>query len=68
MYRKIKNTPHVLDKYAEKLIQEGVVTPEEVKVRRTKYAKSEQWAEQNFVTRTVIRYHKNVDVLESEQI
>lgn len=41
MYRKIKNTPHVLDKYAEKLIQEGVVTPEEVKVRRMKYAKSQ---------------------------
>jgi 2-oxoglutarate dehydrogenase E1 component len=41
MYRKIKNTPHVLDKYAEKLIQEGVVTPEEVKVRRMKYSKSQ---------------------------
>jgi 2-oxoglutarate dehydrogenase E1 component len=41
MYRKIKNTMPVLDKYAERLIQEGVVTPEEVKVRRIQYAKSE---------------------------
>jgi 2-oxoglutarate dehydrogenase complex dehydrogenase (E1) component-like enzyme len=41
MYRKIRKTPHVLDKYSEKLIQEGVVTPEEVKVRRMKYAKSQ---------------------------
>jgi 2-oxoglutarate dehydrogenase E1 component len=39
MYRKIKNTPHVLEKYAERLIQEGVVTPEEVKVGRIKYAR-----------------------------
>lgn len=32
MYRKIRNTKPALDKYAEKLIEEGVVTPEEVKV------------------------------------
>lgn len=30
MYRKIKNTKPVLDKYSEQLITEGVVTPEEV--------------------------------------
>jgi 2-oxoglutarate dehydrogenase E1 component len=41
MYRKIRNTPHVLDKYADRLIQEGVVTPEEVKVGRIKYARSQ---------------------------
>jgi len=32
MYRKIKNTPPALDKYANSLITDGVVTPEEVKV------------------------------------
>jgi 2-oxoglutarate dehydrogenase complex dehydrogenase (E1) component-like enzyme len=32
MYRKIKNTPPALDKYANSLIADGVVTPEEVKV------------------------------------
>jgi 2-oxoglutarate dehydrogenase complex dehydrogenase (E1) component-like enzyme len=41
MYRKIKNTTPGLDKYAERLIQEGVVTPEEVKVRRIKYTESQ---------------------------
>jgi 2-oxoglutarate dehydrogenase complex dehydrogenase (E1) component-like enzyme len=41
MYRKIKHTASVLDKYAERLIQEGVVTPEEVKVGRIKYARSQ---------------------------
>ena len=34
MYRKIKNTPRVLDKYSGQLVKEGVVTTEEVKVRR----------------------------------
>ena len=33
MYRKIKKTPRVLDKYSGQLVQEGVVTEEEVKVR-----------------------------------
>lgn len=32
MYKTIKNTKPVLDKYADKLIAEKVVTPEEVKV------------------------------------
>jgi len=32
MYKVIKKTPPVLDKYAEKLIEEKVVTKEEVKV------------------------------------
>lgn len=32
MYKVIKETPPVLDKYAEKLIEEKVVTKEEVKV------------------------------------
>lgn len=32
MYKVIKNTPPVLDKYADKLIEEKVVTKEEVKV------------------------------------
>lgn len=35
MYRKIKNTPPALDKYANSLITDGVVTPEEVKVRKS---------------------------------
>ena len=34
MYRKIKKTPPAVQKYAEKLIGEGIVTPEEVKVSR----------------------------------
>ena len=33
MYRKIRNTKPSLDLYAQKLIKEGVVTPEEVKVQ-----------------------------------
>lgn len=32
MYRKIKTTPPAVQKYADKLIAEGIVTPEEVKV------------------------------------
>lgn len=32
MYKVIKETPPVLDKYAAKLIEEKVVTKEEVKV------------------------------------
>ncbi len=32
MYRKIKNTPPAIDLYAKKLVDEGVVTQEEVKV------------------------------------
>lgn len=32
MYRKIKKTKPAVEKYAEKLISEGIVTPEEVKV------------------------------------
>lgn len=32
MYKVIKQTPPVLDKYADKLIEEKVVTKEEVKV------------------------------------
>jgi len=37
MYRKIKNTPPALDKYANSLIADGVVTPEEVKVTDVVY-------------------------------
>lgn len=32
MYRKIKKTPPAVQKYAEKLIGEGIVTPDDVKV------------------------------------
>lgn len=32
MYRKIKTTPPAVDKYAKKLCDEGIVTPEDVKV------------------------------------
>ncbi|XP_026293460.1 2-oxoglutarate dehydrogenase complex component E1 isoform X2 [Frankliniella occidentalis] len=39
MYRKIRNTKITLDKYAEKLIEEGVVTNEEVKDVKEKYEK-----------------------------
>lgn len=36
MYRKIRETPPALDKYANTLIADGVVTPEEVKVRKSR--------------------------------
>jgi len=39
MYRKIRNTKTALDKYSEKLTEEGVVTPEEVKDVKEKYEK-----------------------------
>ncbi|XP_015124193.1 2-oxoglutarate dehydrogenase, mitochondrial isoform X4 [Diachasma alloeum] len=39
MYRKIRNTPPVLDIYSKKLIDESVVTPEEVKDVKDKYEK-----------------------------
>lgn len=32
MYRKIKKTPPAVQKYADKLIGEGIVTPDDVKV------------------------------------
>ncbi|KAK3926156.1 2-oxoglutarate dehydrogenase, mitochondrial [Frankliniella fusca] len=39
MYRKIRNTKTALEKYAEKLTEEGVVTAEEVKDVKDKYEK-----------------------------
>ncbi|XP_063914739.1 2-oxoglutarate dehydrogenase complex component E1-like isoform X6 [Zophobas morio] len=39
MYRKIRNTKSALEKYAENLIKEGVVTPDEVKDVKSKYEK-----------------------------
>jgi len=57
MYRKIRNTPHVLDKYSEKLIQEGVVTPEEVKVRKTQCGKSHQLIEQSIFLSAALNFY-----------
>ncbi|PNF19902.1 2-oxoglutarate dehydrogenase, mitochondrial [Cryptotermes secundus] len=61
MYRKIKNTPHVLDKYAEKLIQEGVVTPEEVKDVKEKYEKICEESYVNARKETHIKYKDWLD-------
>lgn len=36
MYKKIKQTPVLLKKYSDKLINEGVITREEYEVRRRK--------------------------------
>jgi len=61
MYRKIRNTPHVLDKYAERLIQEGVVTPEEVKDVADKYEKICEESYVNARKETHIKYKDWLD-------
>ncbi|XP_066991087.1 2-oxoglutarate dehydrogenase complex component E1 isoform X4 [Anabrus simplex] len=61
MYRKIKKTPPVLDKYADKLISDGIVTPEEVKDVRDKYEKICEEAYVNARKETHIKYKDWLD-------
>ncbi|XP_031771728.1 2-oxoglutarate dehydrogenase, mitochondrial isoform X3 [Apis florea] len=61
MYRKIKNTPPVLDKYAKTLIDDGVVTSEEVKDVKDKYEKICEEAYVNAKQETHIKYKDWLD-------
>ncbi|XP_011330712.1 2-oxoglutarate dehydrogenase, mitochondrial isoform X2 [Ooceraea biroi] len=61
MYRKIKNTPPALDKYANSLIADGVVTPEEVKDVKDKYEKICEEAYNNARQETHIKYKDWLD-------
>ncbi|KAH0954038.1 hypothetical protein HN011_008403 [Eciton burchellii] len=61
MYRKIKNTPPALDKYANSLIADGVVTPEEVKDVKDKYEKICEEAYNNAKQETHIKYKDWLD-------
>ncbi|XP_012149390.1 oxoglutarate dehydrogenase Nc73EF isoform X3 [Megachile rotundata] len=61
MYRKIRNTPPVLDKYAKSLIGDGVVTPEEVKDVKDKYEKICEEAYTNARQETHIKYKDWLD-------
>ncbi|XP_029663288.1 2-oxoglutarate dehydrogenase, mitochondrial isoform X1 [Formica exsecta] len=61
MYRKIKKTPPALDKYANSLINDGVVTPEEVKDVKDKYEKICEEAYNNARQETHIKYKDWLD-------
>ncbi|XP_076684986.1 oxoglutarate dehydrogenase Nc73EF isoform X5 [Andrena cerasifolii] len=61
MYRKIKNTPPVLDKYAKSLIDDTVVTSEEVKDVKDKYEKICEEAYTNARQETHIKYKDWLD-------
>ncbi|XP_069692670.1 2-oxoglutarate dehydrogenase complex component E1 isoform X5 [Periplaneta americana] len=61
MYRKIKKTPSALDKYSDKLIKEGVVTPEEVKDVKDKYEKICEESYINARKETHIKYKDWLD-------
>ncbi|CAA9993310.1 unnamed protein product [Nesidiocoris tenuis] len=61
MYKTIKNTKPLLDKYAEKLISEGVVNQEEVKDVRDKYDKICEDAYSNAGKETHIKYKDWLD-------
>ncbi|KAK1126621.1 hypothetical protein K0M31_004247 [Melipona bicolor] len=61
MYRKIRNTPPVLDKYAKSLIDDGVVTSEEVKDVKDKYEKICEEAYTNARQETHIKYKDWLD-------
>ncbi|XP_070163970.1 2-oxoglutarate dehydrogenase complex component E1 isoform X2 [Polyergus mexicanus] len=61
MYRKIKKTPPALDKYANSLINDGVVTPEEVKDVKDKYEKICEEAYNNAKQETHIKYKDWLD-------
>ncbi|XP_044726471.1 2-oxoglutarate dehydrogenase, mitochondrial isoform X2 [Chrysoperla carnea] len=61
MYRRIKETPPVLDKYAQQLISEGVVTEDEVKDVREKYEKICEEAHVNARKETHIKYKDWLD-------
>ncbi|CAB3372874.1 Hypothetical predicted protein [Cloeon dipterum] len=61
MYRKIRNTKPGLQLYAEKLIKEGTVTPEEVKDVADKYEKICEEAYTNARKETHIKYKDWLD-------
>ncbi|XP_076639306.1 oxoglutarate dehydrogenase Nc73EF isoform X3 [Colletes latitarsis] len=61
MYRKIKKTPPALDKYANSLITDGVVTSEEVKDVKDKYEKICEEAYTNAKQETHIKYKDWLD-------
>ncbi|XP_031841222.1 oxoglutarate dehydrogenase Nc73EF isoform X2 [Nomia melanderi] len=61
MYRKIKNTLPVLDKYAKSLINDSVVTEEEVKDVKAKYEKICEEAYTNARQETHIKYKDWLD-------
>lgn len=61
MYKIIKKTPPALDKYADKLIQEGVVTSDEVKDVKDKYDKICEEAYQGAKQETHIKYKDWLD-------
>uniref|UniRef100_A0A8D8L8Q2 2-oxoglutarate dehydrogenase complex component E1 n=1 Tax=Cacopsylla melanoneura TaxID=428564 RepID=A0A8D8L8Q2_9HEMI len=61
MYKIIKNTKPCLDKYADKLISEGVCTPEEVKDVKDKYDKICEDAYTNARKETHIKYKDWLD-------
>ncbi|XP_063975177.1 2-oxoglutarate dehydrogenase complex component E1 isoform X2 [Diachasmimorpha longicaudata] len=61
MYRKIRNTPPVLDIYSKKLIDESVVTPEEVKDVKDKYEKICEEAYSGARQETHIKYKDWLD-------
>ncbi|XP_014487770.1 PREDICTED: 2-oxoglutarate dehydrogenase, mitochondrial isoform X5 [Dinoponera quadriceps] len=61
MYRKIKNTPPALDKYANTLLADSVVSPEEVKDVKDKYEKICEEAYNNARQETHIKYKDWLD-------
>lgn len=61
MYRKIRNTPPALDKYANTLIADSVVSPEEVKDVKDKYEKICEDAYNNARQETHIKYKDWLD-------
>ncbi|XP_063228335.1 2-oxoglutarate dehydrogenase complex component E1 isoform X3 [Bacillus rossius redtenbacheri] len=61
MYRKIRETKPVLNKYADKLISEGVVTPEEVKDVKDKYESICEESYQNARKETHVKYKDWLD-------
>ncbi|XP_011873000.1 PREDICTED: 2-oxoglutarate dehydrogenase, mitochondrial isoform X1 [Vollenhovia emeryi] len=61
MYRKIKNTLSALDKYANSLLENSVVTPEEVKDVKDKYEKICEEAYTNARQETHIKYKDWLD-------
>lgn len=61
MYRKIKSTPPALDNYAKSLINDGVVTQEEVKDVKDKYEKICEEAYTNARQETHIKYKDWLD-------
>ncbi|XP_043592397.1 2-oxoglutarate dehydrogenase, mitochondrial isoform X7 [Bombus pyrosoma] len=61
MYRKIRNTPPVLDIYAKSLIDDSVVSPEEVKDVKDKYEKICEEAYVNARQETHIKYKDWLD-------